>query len=143
MRRALLVSILFVTVLAAFGAPAPAAADHITFLLREFLSNPDDPEVHDRFWADDVVYTGFTGLVKTKAELAAMRAEVKRSRPADYQEKLAADEITVRFYGEAALVNFRLTVSAGWNTLEFRNSAVFIRRKGRWQVVNWQATRVL
>src|SRR5262245_45236572 len=44
-------------------------------LLNEFLSKVDDPAMHERFWADDLIYTGATGTVRTKADiLKNMRA---------------------------------------------------------------------
>src|SRR3954469_3407430 len=50
------------------AAAKPDAQAEITVLLREFLSKVDSAEVHDRFWADDLIYTGATGAVKSKAD---------------------------------------------------------------------------
>jgi hypothetical protein len=43
--------------------------EQITKLLNEFLAGVDKPETHDRFWSDDLVYTGGKGTLRTKAEI--------------------------------------------------------------------------
>ena len=57
---------------AAGKAPTPeqTRAD-VTALLQDFLKpgNNDKAEWHERFWAEDLVYTTSGGIVKTKAEI--------------------------------------------------------------------------
>src|SRR4051794_9478680 len=51
----------------------------ITNLLKEFLSNVDKLEMHERFWADDLIYTGASGAVKTKADIIkSMKADTAK-----------------------------------------------------------------
>lgn len=81
-----------------------------------------------------------TGTVITKAEALQM---CKAS--AVPIETFEVDEISVRAFGEAAVVTGRTTVVTGGAAaarVELRFTDVFIRRGGRWQVVASQATRL-
>ncbi|MBI5423595.1 MAG: nuclear transport factor 2 family protein [Opitutae bacterium] len=125
-------------------APAPDATKReITALLSEFLSRVDDPAMHARFWADDLIYTSGKGEVKTKAEIVAgVAAAAKSSTAATPRTSYGAEEVRVRPYGEFAALNFRLLVKNPDGTQWYsRNSGAFLWRNGQWQVVTWQATR--
>ncbi len=115
----------------------------VTGLLREFLSRVDDPAMHARFWADDLIYTSGRGEVKSKAEIVHGVAAVAKGQPADApRTTYAAEEIRVRPYGNFAALNFRLLINNPDGTRWYsRNSGTFIWRSGQWQVVTWQATR--
>ncbi len=81
-----------------------------------------------------------TGAVITKAEALEM---CKAPRPPI--DVLAVDELSVRAYGDAAVVTGRTTVRTGGaepRSLALRFTDVFIRRAGRWQVVASHATRL-
>ena len=62
------------------------------------------------------------------------------------EAKFEADDFTVHPYGDTAVVNFRLVMHNVANgkteTVYFRNTGTFLKRKGRWQAVAWQATKV-
>lgn len=125
-------------------APAPDATQReIAALLREFLSRVDDPAMHARFWADDLIYTSGKGEVKTKTEIVAgVAAAAKASTAATPRTSYGAEDIRVRAYGEFAALNFRLLVKNPDGTQWYsRNSGAFLRCNGQWQVVTWQATR--
>lgn len=125
-------------------AHAPDATKReITALLSEFLSRVDDPAMHARFWADDLIYTSGKGEVKTKAEIVAgVAAAAKSSTAATPRTSYGAEEVRVRPYGEFAALNFRLLVKNPDGTQWYsRNSGAFLWRNGQWQVVTWQATR--
>lgn len=115
----------------------------VTGLLREFLSRVDDPAMHARFWADDLIYTSGRGEVKSKAEIVNGVAAAAQGLKADTpRTSYAAEEIRVRPYGNFAALNFRLLVNNPDGTRWYsRNSGTFIWRSGQWQVVTWQATR--
>ena len=54
-----------------------------------------------------------------------------------------AEDVTVRAYDDIAVLNFKLVNhAADGKTNYFRNSGTFAKRDGKWQVINWQATRV-
>lgn len=125
-------------------APAPDATQRdITALLHEFLSRVDDPAMHARFWADDLIYTSGKGEVKTKSEIVAgVAAAAKAMTPATPRTSYGAEDIRVRPYGAFAALNFRLLVKNPDGTHWYsRNSGAFLWRNGQWQVVTWQATR--
>lgn len=135
----------------ALKSPEAKQAEHqITALLQEFLANVDKVEMHDRFWAEDLIYTSGMGVVRTKADiLKAMRdAELKKPAPDKAAEPArrdtyTAEDVTVRAYGDLAVLNFKLVQNAAdGKTNHFRNSGTFAKRNGKWQVINWQATRI-
>lgn len=80
------------------------------------------------------------GNVITKAEALRM---CNAPRPAI--DTITIDEVSVRSYGDAAVVTGRTTArTAGPNpeSVALRFTDVFIRRDGRWLVAASQATRV-
>lgn len=119
----------------------------ITSLLREFLTNVDKVEMHDRFWAEDLIYTSGMGVVRRKADILKSMKE-SAAKPADASKPAGkdtydAEDIVVRAFGDTALLNFKLVHhAADGTTNNFRNSGTFMKRNGKWQVVNWQATKV-
>ena len=44
-------------------------ADDLTALLHEFLAGAGDAAAHERFWADELVYTSSSGTRTSKAEI--------------------------------------------------------------------------
>jgi hypothetical protein len=141
MRRVLAAAVL------SLAARAAGPQDEIASLLNEFLANVDDVAMHERFWADDLVYVSAAGVVRSKAAiLEAMRAgdtPGRRDRkPDEPKATYSAQDVKVRPIGaNAAVLNFRLLQHLGDKTNYFRNSGTFVKRAGRWQVVSWQATR--
>lgn len=136
--------LLLVPLARAGDGPTPdATRREITALLQEFLSRVDDPAMHVRFWADDLIYTSGQGEVKTKTEIVAgVAAAAQASTAATPRTNYGAEDIRVRPYGEFAALNFRLLVKNPDGTQWYsRNSGAFLRRGGQWQVVTWQATR--
>ncbi len=117
----------------------------ITTLLQDFLANVDQASAHDRLWAADLVYTSSAGKVNRKADIMQGFKEppAKADSPAEPKESYSADDILVRQFGDAAALTFRLTRhAADGSQSHYRNSGMFVRREGRWQVVTWQATIV-
>lgn len=126
----------------------------ITALLNDFLKpgNNDKAEWHERFWAEDLVYTSSAGLVKTKAEIrqsfkdAAKPAAEKANpaiKPLAATTVFSAEDILVRPYGEMAALTFRLVAKEpDGKVSHYRNSGTFLYRGAKWQAVTWQATRV-
>ncbi|PZR79056.1 MAG: nuclear transport factor 2 family protein [Chthoniobacterales bacterium] len=128
--------------------PAPPAPDanELARLLKEFLAGAsrNDLSAHERFWADDLIYTGSVGRRLGKADILR---EVRAEGPPKADEgttTYTAEEIRIQQYGDAAIVAFRLvgTTTKGDKTevANYLNSGTFLKRNGKWQVVNWQAT---
>jgi ketosteroid isomerase-like protein len=118
----------------------------LTRLLREFLAGAsrNDPAVHDRFWADELVYTDSSGRRIGKADiLSDVRAA--SSAPGAGPTTYTAEDIRIQQHGDTAVVAFRLVgtiQSAGKpQATPYFNTGTFLRRKGEWRAVAWQATR--
>ena len=114
----------------------------ITGLLEWFLAPENNPQAatHQRFWSDDLVYTSSAGVVRTKAEI--MAGFTGDPQPAG-ETNWSAEDVLVRPYGDAAALTFRLVGrAADGSSMQYRNSAMFLRRDGEWRAVTWQATRV-
>ena len=114
----------------------------VVALLRDFLAHVSDPAMHERFWADDVVYTGSNGKFRAKPEIVKNVREGGLKAPGDPEPVFTAEDITVHVFGDTAVVAFRLVHQSGDTTEDYRNTGTFLRRKGQWQVVAWQATKV-
>lgn len=130
------------------AAPATSAATTtatITALLQEFLAKNSEREQHDRFWAEDLIYTGSGAAVRTKAEIMQNLDDGKNAagQPRPPATTFAAEDIVVRPYGTTAALTFRLVAhNPDGTTAYYRNSGTLLLRNGRWQVVTWQATKV-
>ncbi len=125
---------------------APDAAE-LTKLLKDFLAGAgqNDVAMHDRFWADDLIYTASAGHRKSKADI--MRELRKEGPPklGDETVVYTAEDIRIQQYSDTAIVAFRLvatnTEKDGTKKItNYLNSGTFLKRDGKWQVVNWQAT---
>ena len=131
----------------AFAQTAPDAAE-LTRLLNEFLAGAsrNDPAVHERFWADDLIYTRSAGRRVNKAEILRDLRNAPAPKPGEPKTVYTAEDIRIQQYGDTAVVAFRLVATT--ETSESRhiayllNSGTFVKRNGKWQVVNWQSTRV-
>ena len=124
---------------------APAATE-LTELLKEFLAgaSQNDPSAHDRFWAEDLVYTGSSGRRVGKAEIMRGVRSAPAPKPGGPATTYSAEDVRIRQYGDVAVVAFRLvgtTEKDGRTTVaQFLNTGTFLKRQGRWQAVSWQAT---
>jgi ketosteroid isomerase-like protein len=129
-------------------AQAAPDAGELTKLLHDFLAGAgkNDVAMHDRFWAEELVYTSALGRRKGKADIMReLRAEPTATpKPEEGTTVYTAEEIRIQQYGETAIVAFRLvatTDKAGTKTVaNYLNTGTFLKRNGKWQAVGWQAT---
>ena len=127
-------------VLAAGPAPAPAAAK-LTALLKEFLdgASRDDVAIHDRFWAEDLIYTGSSGRRVGKADIMQGMRAAPAPKPGDAKVTYGAEDIRIQQYGTTAIVAFRLVATTvhgdTTDVANYLNSGTFLERGGRWQMV--------
>lgn len=142
-------SILFVLVVCFSASAQDSDAIVLTRLLNEFLAGAgkNDAAVHDRFWAEDLIYTRAAGARVGKAELMKGVRSGRPAKPDDPVTVYSAEEVKIQQYGNAAVVAFRLvgatTKPDGSKTiLRFLNTGTVVKRQGKWQVVAWQATAV-
>ena len=139
----LLLIVMFAPTLRAQTAPDAA---ELTKLLNDFLAATTDPAMHERFWADDLIYTRSVGRRVSKNEVLHDVRSAPAPKPGDPKTVYSAEDVRIQQYGDTAIVAFRLvgttTTSDGPQVMKFLNSGTFLKRNGRWQAVNWQATRI-
>jgi Domain of unknown function (DUF4440) len=142
---------MFVAAINTYGSDAspPDAArtrSEITTMLTTFLTPAVNNTAagHERFWADDLVYTSSMAKVLSKADiLKSFAEEPKTETPAKPGPVFTAEDILVRPYGDMAALTFRLVEHDPDGKISyFRNSGTFLLRNGKWQAITWQATRV-
>ena len=127
---------------------APDGAE-LTKLLNDFLAGAgrNDPAAHDRFWAEDLIYTRSAGVRTNKEEIMKGLRSAPAPKEGDPITVFTAEEIRIQQYGNAAVVAFKLvsttTKADGTRTVGNNlNTGTFIKRNGRWQIVAWQSTTV-
>ena len=125
------------------AATAVRAQSEISAALKNFLAHVDDPATHENWWADDLVYTGSSGAVKTKQEIVKSVREgaAKPKDPKETPSTFDAEDVKVSPYGDVAVLTFRLVSRQADKVDYYRNTGVLEKRDGRWQVVAWQATK--
>src|SRR5213075_144239 len=117
-------------------------------LLNEFLAGAshNDAAMHDRFWAEELVYTGSGGRRRNKADVMHDVRSAPAPKPGDASTTYTAEDIQIQQYGNTAIVAFRLVATtvkpsgdaAKPGTTEvanYLNTGTFLKRKGKWQVV--------
>ena len=126
---------------------APDAAA-LTSLLKEFLdgASRNDAAMHDRFWAEDLIYTGSSGRRIAKTDILRDQRSAPAPKPGDPATVYSAEDIRIQQYGTTAIVAFRLVATTRregkTETANYLNTGTFLKRNGKWQVVSWQATRM-
>jgi ketosteroid isomerase-like protein len=147
--KTIICSVLLLLTLAAsaLAQTAPDAAE-LTKLLNDFLAGAsrNDAAIHDRFWADDLIYTRSAGRRVNKAEVMHDVRSSPAPKPTDPKTIYTAEDIRIQQYGDTAVVAFRLVATtdtgATKQVANLLNSGTFVKRNGKWQVVNWQSTRM-
>lgn len=120
--------------------------EQITALLLDFLKNVDKAETHDRFWADDLVYTSSNGTRTNKAAILA-GFDQTADQASEGHTHYEADNIDIRIYGTTAILAFTLVAHAQESnnsettTTYYLNTGTLLKRHDRWQVIAWQATK--
>lgn len=147
MKRLVILAIIIASTTLAGHAQKDAKA--LTDLLNEFLAGAshNDAAIHDKFWADDLIYTRSAGVRTNKAEIMKGVRNAPAPKSDDPKTVFTAEDIQIHQYDKMAVVAFRLvstttksdgTVTVGNNL----NTGVFLKRKNRWQAVAWQSTIV-
>ena len=145
---ALCVICLLVTTSSVLAQTAAPDAAELTKLLNDFLegASRNDPAAHERFWADDLIYTRSAGRRVNKADIMHDVRSAPAPKPDDPKPIYTAEDIRIQQYGNTAIVAFRLVatteVDGAKQVQNLLNSGTFLKRNGKWQVVNWQSTRM-
>lgn len=147
MKKLASVTLLFLLATTLTAQTASDAAE-LTKLLNDFLAGAsrNDVAIHERFWADDLIYTRSAGRRVNKAEVMHDVRTAPAPKPTDLKTVYTAEDIRIQQYGDTAVVAFRLvatTENGGTKAVaNLLNSGTFVKREGKWQVVNWQSTRM-
>lgn len=137
---------IFITLLLLMSSTAYADdRAELTALLAEFLDGAtrNDPSVHDKYWAEELIYTSSAGRRFGKAELMQGVNSRGELPAAEINMRYSSEDLQILQYGDTAVVAFTLVGTSAQETLRFLNSGTFVKRNGKWQAVNWQATRKL
>ncbi|EIW89833.1 hypothetical protein AGRI_04281 [Alishewanella agri BL06] len=137
---------IFITLLLLLSSTAYADdRAELTALLAEFLDGAtrNDPAVHDKYWAEELIYTSSAGRRFGKAELMQGVNSRGELPAAEINMRYSSEDLQILQYGDTAVVAFTLVGTSAQETLRFLNSGTFVKRNGKWQAVNWQATRKL
>lgn len=138
--------LLFCT-LAVGPASFAADADDITAMLHEFLAGAGEAAAHERFWADELVYTSSAGTRTSKAEIMQSFGKTVGDENEASGPVYTGEDIQIQIYGSTAVVAFRLVATpvgdSGDSVVQsYFNTGTFLKRNGVWRVVAWQATRI-
>ena len=142
-----LLTILLFSLASGLQAQQSQTEKELTQLLNRFLqgASENSAEMHDRFWAEDLIYTSSSGQRYGKQRImdGLQRSGDENGGPTT---DWSAEEIEIRTYGEVAIVTFTLVgkteAQNGVERTHYLNSGVFVQRNGQWKAVNWQATKV-
>lgn len=134
------------------GAPsddtsAETAKAELEQLLSDFLQGAsiNNAEMHDRFWAEDLIYTSSAGERITKEDIMSGFETGTTTSDAPSTE-YGYEDLQIMVFDEAAVVAFKLVGTTGSGGSEevntYYNTGTFVNRMGQWQAVAWQATRI-
>ena len=130
----------------AIASPA-GDIDVISAMLDDFLAHAGESEAHERFWAEDLVYTSSRGTRTNKKDIMASfedeESAAERAAGPDYR----AEDVDIRLYDDMAVLAFRLvgtsTNEAGETEVQtYFNTGTLQKGEAGWRVVAWQATRI-
>ncbi|MEX0944186.1 MAG: nuclear transport factor 2 family protein [Balneolaceae bacterium] len=126
-------------------------AEIIESLLHEFLSaaSVNDFEMHNRFWADDLIYTSAAAERIGKSDILN-GLSMEDPDPNEPVTNYSGDQIQINQYGEdTAVVAFRLIAEVprshearNVDVMHFYNTGTFVKRNGEWRVVAWHVTQI-
>jgi hypothetical protein len=124
-------------------AMASGDEEQLEAVLHEFMAgaSANDPAAHDRFWAEELVYTSSSGARFGKADIMSGFDEAEPGPQTVY----TAEEVRVQLYGELAVVTFRLVGTTQENppvVSRYYNTGTFLKRDDEWRAVAWQATKI-
>lgn len=148
MKRVFLSALLLLAISCGLRAQGATDAQELTKLLQDFLAGAgrNDAALHDRFWADDLIYTASAGTRQGKAEIMKEVQSEGPAKPGEEETVFSAQDIEIKLYGETAIVAFQLVATpekkdGKKEVTNYLNTGTFLKRDGKWQAVAWQATK--
>ena len=115
---------------------ADLAADEVKKVERAWLDAYEqrDPVAMERIVADNFLIVHADGSTQTKADILKM---LERGRAANRPSaKFTTEDVSVRVFGDTAIVNGKVKMQMGDKTSVDRYSDTYVRLGGRWQVVS-------
>ena len=146
MKRILFSAMLLLSIAGGLRAQTAPDTAELTKLLQDFLAGAgrNDAAMHERFWADDLIYTASAGRRIGKADILREVHEEGPPKPGDETTVYTAEDVRIQQYGDTAIVAFRLVATSdkagAKKVTHYLNTGTFLKRDGKWQVVSWQAT---
>lgn len=113
----------------------------ITKQLEQFLTQNNSKEIHDAFWAEDLIYTSSSGKRFGKQTIMDGFKQAQNQQATAIPTKYSAENIDIRLYHETAVLAFTLVATSEDEVKHYLNTGTFIKRQGKWQAVAWQATK--
>lgn len=110
-----------------------------------------DIDALNRIYADDIMFTGVTGEVCTKASLMeeARRGVAERQKAADGKQAVIAydkEDIRIVTQTDLAVTSYRFVIRIQMDdnkvTRRYRTTNVWAKRSGTWQVVAAQTANL-
>ena len=146
MKTFLLLLLIFIIPATLLGQSEQEERETLTELLNEFLEGAsyNDAATHDRFWAEDLIYTGSNGNRIAKSDIMSGVNE-NPDRSEDPETLYSADEVEIMLFDDVAVVAFKLVAdftNSNEPTLYFYNTGTFLKRDGLWKAIAWQATSI-
>ena len=112
----------------------------LSAMLADFLSRAGERAAHERFWADELVYTSSSGLRFGKADILGGMEEGAEPPPDAPVTVYTGEDVDIRLYDDTAVVAFRLVgrtaAEGGEEMAEYFNTGTFLKRDGEWRVVD-------
>jgi len=98
----------------------------------------NDKDAYDQLLSADLTFIGTSGSFRDKTGFIASRKDswIPRSETYTYSE------MTVRFYGSAAIVTGREATTGTGVAFQGRFTHVWAKRRGRWRLVAIQRTNI-
>ena len=128
---------------------AETAKIELEQLLDNFLlgASENSAEVHERFWAKDLIYTSSAGERFGKNNIMAGFGSENVVNSSDEPVPLYGYEILqINVYDDAAVVAFQLVgtleTADSVEVTRYYNTGTFMNRDNQWRAVAWQATRI-
>jgi len=146
MKTYLLLFLIFIIPATLLGQSDVEEKEVLTEILNEFLEGAsyNDAAIHDRFWAENLIYTGSNGNRIGKSDImAGVNQDPDRSE--EPETLYSADEIQIMLFDDVAVVAFKLVAefeNPNESTLYFYNTGTFLKQDGLWKAVAWQATSI-
>ena len=102
----------------------------------EAMTNQDAEDL-DEILADDLIYTHSSGRTETKAEFIT-----NATSGAIRYRALSQEDVTVRRFGDTAIVTGHVESSNGEKKFPVRFIDVYVKQGGAWRMIAWQSTKL-